>query len=163
MLPGNFWAYDQRFTQLPKNLRNFSRTGLGVTHNGYLQILGELGPLGVVFYVSFIVVIIVIAVRLYQRSKIPKKPARGILKLLDLNLVCESEKRHDHILALVVIGISCGLAVGDFVSGGFFLQPRQVGSSNDLVRIFITWIIWGCVIYKDQLWRMARRGLKTEE
>jgi len=142
--PGNFWAYDQRFTQLPKYLRDFSKTGLGVSHNGYLQTLGELGPLGLLFYLSMIVVIIVVATRLFQRSK-----AEG--------------KRSDAMLALVGLGLVCGSAFGDITSGAMFLQPRQVGSSGSLTQVLSTWIIFGCIMYKDQLWRMARKKLRFDK
>jgi len=142
--PGNFWAYDQRFTQLPLYLRDFTKTGLGVSHNGFLQILGELGPLGVFFYLSFAVVIVVITTRLLRRSNTP-------------------ETRNDRILAMVGMGLVCGSLLGDFTSGAMFLQPRQVGSSGSITQIFSTWIIYGCVMYKDQLWRMARWGLRLEK
>ena len=142
--PGNFWAYDQRFTQLPKYLRDFSKTGLGVSHNGYLQTFGELGPLGLLLYISMIVVIVVVAFRLYQRSK-----AGG--------------KRSDAMLALVGLGLVCGSALGDVTSGAMFLQPRQVGSSGSLTQVISTWIIIGCILYKDQLWRMARKKLRFDK
>jgi len=142
--PGNFWAYDQRFTQLPRYLRDFSKTGLGVSHNGYLQTLGELGPLGLFFYLAMMVVIIVVAVRLFRRSKAP-------------------EKRNDAMLGLVALGLVCGSALGDFTSGAMFLQPRQVGSSGSLTQVLSTWIIFGCIMYKDQLWRMARKKLKFDK
>jgi O-antigen ligase len=142
--PGNFWAYDQHFTQLPKYLRQFNKTGLGVAHNGYLQVLGELGPLGVFFYMAFIVVMIIIATQLFVRSKTP-------------------EKRNDRILGLVGLGLICGSAFGDFTSGAFFLQPRQIGSAGSLPQVLTSWFVWGCVIYKDQLWRMARRTLRIEK
>jgi len=141
--PGNFWAYDQRFTQLPRYLRDFSKTGLGVSHNGYLQTLGELGPLGLLFYLAMIVVIIVVAAQLFRRSKAP-------------------EKRNDAMLALVGLGLVCGSALGDITSGAMFLQPRQVGSSGSLTQVLSTWIIFGCIMYKDQLWRMARKKLKFD-
>jgi O-antigen ligase len=142
--PGNFWAYDQHFTQLPKYLREFNKTGLGVAHNGYLQMLGELGPLGVFFYLAFIVVMIIIATQLFLRSNTP-------------------EKRNDRILGLVGLGLICGSAFGDFTSGAFFLQPRQIGSADGLPQVLTSWFVWGCVIYKDQLWRMARRTLRIEK
>ncbi len=142
--PGNFWAYDQRFTQLPKYLRDFSKTGLGVSHNGYLQILGELGPLGLCLYLAMIVVIAVVAMRLFRRSK-----AAG--------------KRNDAMLGLVGLGLVCGSAFGDITSGAMFLQPRQVGSSGSLTQVLSTWIIFGCIMYKDQLWRMARKKLRFDK
>jgi O-antigen ligase len=142
--PGNFWAFDQRFTQLPKYLRDFSKTGLGVSHNGYLQTLGELGPLGLCFYLAMIVVIIVVALRLFRRSRAP-------------------EKRNDAMLGLVGLGLVCGSALGDFTSGAMFLQPRQVGSSGSITQVLSTWIIFGCIMYKDQLWRIARKKLRFEK
>ncbi|TMB81864.1 MAG: O-antigen ligase family protein, partial [Chloroflexi bacterium] len=63
--PGNFWVYDQVFTNLPRALRNCNATGLCVAHNGYLQILGEEGPLGLLLFLAFPVVIIVLAALLY--------------------------------------------------------------------------------------------------
>ncbi len=143
--PGNFWAFDTRFTQLPLYLRDFSKTGLGVAHNGYLQILGELGLVGLLFYLGFLAVMIIMATRLFRRSNTP-------------------EKRGERMLGLVGLGLVCGSALGDFTSGAMFLQPRQIGSSGSLTQVLSTWIIYGCVMYKDQLWRMARsaggRGLK---
>ena len=75
--PGNFWAYDQVFTNLPRALRNCNATGLCVAHNGYLQILGEEGPLGLFFFVAFPVVIIIFAAMLYRRAYIPKRHIKG--------------------------------------------------------------------------------------
>jgi O-antigen ligase len=161
--PGNFWVYDQRFTQLPILLRNFNKTGLGVAHNGYLQVLGELGPVGLLFYVSFIAVIIVVSIRLFQRSKMQKiTTSKNMLGWLDLHLYAESQLRYDRILGLVSLGLICGSAAGDFFSGSFFLIPRQIGGFNNLPQILTSWIIWGCVLYKDQLWRMARKKLRYE-
>src|SRR2546421_185528 len=71
--PGNFWVYDQVFTNLPRALRNCNGTGLCVAHNGYLQILGEEGPLGLFFFLAFPVVIIVLAAMLYRRACVPRK------------------------------------------------------------------------------------------
>jgi O-antigen ligase len=142
--PGNFWAYDQRYTQLPFYLRDFSKTGLGVSHNGYLQTLGELGIPGLFLYVTFMVVVVVISLRLYRRSSV---------------------KTHlnDRMLGLVSLGLVVGSAFGDFTAGAMFLQPRQVGSSSSITQVISTWIIFGCVMYKDQLWRMAHRGWKGGE
>jgi O-antigen ligase len=161
--PGNFWAYDQRFTQLPFYLRNFNKTGLGVAHNGFLQILGELGPIGLFFYLSFIVVIIVVSIRMFRRSRVQKvTTSKNRLRWLDLHYYAESEQRLDRILALVGLGLICGSAVGDFFAGSFFLQPRQIGGFNDLPQVLTSWIIWGCVLYKDQVWRIARKKLRYE-
>ena len=161
--PGNFWAYDQRFTQLPFYLRNFNKTGLGVAHNGFLQILGELGPIGLFFYLSFIVVIIVVSIRMFRRSRVQKvTTSKNRLRWLDLHFYAESEQRLDRMLALVSLGLICGSAVGDFFAGSFFLQPRQIGGFNDLPQVLTSWIIWGCVLYKDQVWRNARKKLRYE-
>lgn len=161
--PGNFWAYDQRFTQLPFYLRNFNKTGLGVAHNGFLQILGELGPIGLFFYLSVIVVIIVVSIRMFRRSPVKKiTTGRNPLKWLDVYLYTDSDLRHDRMLALVSLGLICGSAVGDFFAGSFFLQPRQIGGFNDLPQVLTSWIIWGLVLYKDQLWRIARKKLRYE-
>src|SRR6266568_5020159 len=37
--PGNVWAYDMVYSQLPIGLRDIHKSGLGVAHNGYLQTL----------------------------------------------------------------------------------------------------------------------------
>lgn len=134
--PGNFWPYDQIFTQLPVLLRNFNNTGLGVAHNGTLQTLGELGPLGVVFLYSFVVVVFVLAFRIYRRCKGP-------------------ERRNDRILALICMGLVMGSIAGDFFSGSFFLPPRQIGSFQDLPQMLSTWVIFGCLFYRDKVWRQT--------
>src|SRR5260370_5317446 len=67
--PGDFWEYDQIFTNLPRALRNFNGTGLGVAHDGYLQVLGELGPLGLFFWIAFPIVVFIIALWLYRRPQ----------------------------------------------------------------------------------------------
>jgi O-antigen ligase len=161
--PGNFWAYDQRFTQLPFYLRDFNKTGLGVAHNGFLQILGELGPVGLFFYLSLMVVIMVVSIRMFRRSPVKKITiGKNRLKWLDLHYYVESVQRQDRILALVSLGLICGSVVGDFFAGSFFLQPRQVGSFSELPQVLTSWIIWGLVLYKDQLWRKARKKLRYE-
>src|SRR2546421_11512336 len=71
--PGNFWAYDQVFTHLPRALRNCNATGLCVAHNGYLQILGEEGPLGLFFFLAFPAVMIILSSMLYRRACVPRK------------------------------------------------------------------------------------------
>lgn len=141
--PGNLWAYDQVFTHLPQGLRNFAASGLGVAHEGYLQTLGELGPVGLFFQVAFIVVLIIAAARLFQRSRD----------------VSKAEIRSDRILGLVGLGLICGSSAGDFVASYFFLPPRQSVHIASLPQALTSWVIYGCVIYKDQLWRLARRGL----
>jgi len=145
--PGNLWAYDQVFTQLPQGVRNFAVSGFGVAHNGYLQTLGELGPLGLFFQISFIIVLIIAAARLFRRSR-----------------SCSTvEIRNDRILAMVGLGLICGSSVGDITSSFFFLPPRQMLHFLALPQVLTSWIIYGCVIYKDQLWRMTRRGLRIED
>lgn len=136
--PGNVWSYDQVSTHLPIYLRNLASDGLGVAHNGILQVLTELGPFGVVCYFSFVVIAVIMAVRLYRRSRAP-------------------EQRSDRILAVICLGLVCGSLVADPVSGIFFLPPAQIGGWNDLPRVLSTWIMFGCLIYKDQLWRAGSR------
>lgn len=157
--PGNFWVYDQRFTQLPKDLHDCNKTGLCVAHNGYLQLLGELGPMGVFLILSFIVVIIVIGTMLYRRSKVQVIPGETFFDKLGLALHIDTPQRKDRILAVICIGLVIGSAVGDFFSGSFFLQPRQIGSAVGLPQVITSWIIWGCLIYKDQVWRIARQKI----
>lgn len=140
--PGNVWSYDQVFTRLPLELRNLGADGLGVAHNGVLQVLTELGPLGVVCYYAFALLVVIMSVRLYRRSRAP-------------------EKRHDRVLALICLGLVCGSLAADPVSGIFFLPPAQIGGWNDLPRVLSTWMMFGCLIYKDQLWRTAQRASKV--
>ncbi|MGH2497639.1 MAG: O-antigen ligase family protein, partial [Ktedonobacteraceae bacterium] len=135
--PGNFWSYDQVYTHLPFLLRNFDTTGLGVAHNGTLQTLGELGPLGVVFLYSFVAVVFLTAFRLYRRSKDP-------------------EKRNDRVLGLICMGLVIGSLAGDLFSGSFFLPPRQIGSFKDMPQVLSTWVIFGCLFYKDKIWRQIQ-------
>ena len=153
---GDFWSYDQRFTQLPMYLHNCNKTGLCVAHNGYLQLLGELGPMGPILIVAFIVTIIVIGTVLFRRSKVKMIPGRNILDKVDLGLYADTPQRQDRILAMICVGLVAGSAVGDFFSGSFFLQPRQIGSAVGLPQVITSWIMWGCLIYRDKLWRMAR-------
>lgn len=140
--PGNIWSYDQISTNLPLYLRNLASDGLGVAHNGVLQILTELGPLGVVCYYGFALLVVIMAVRLYRRSRAP-------------------EQRADRILALICLGLVFGSLAADPVSGIFFLPPSQIGGWNDLPRVMSTWIMFGCLIYKDTLWRTSRRVADT--
>jgi len=142
--PGNLWAYDQVFTHLPQGLRNFAASGLGVAHEGYLQTLGELGPVGLFFQVAFIAILIIAAARLYRRSRD----------------VSKAEIRSDRILGLVGLGLICGSSAADFAASYFFLPPRQSIHVASLPQALTSWVIYGCVIYKDQLWRLARRGLR---
>ncbi len=158
--PGDFWAYDQHFTQLPRVVRNCSVTGLCVAHNGYLQVLAEMGIVGLFFWLAAIAVIAYIALKLFRRSPVLMKRSGRIAEILGLNLAYDSEKRNDRMLGLIGLGLVCGSAVADFFSGGFFLPARQIDSFQWIPHVLTSWIIWGCIIYKDQLWRMARRGLK---
>ncbi len=167
--PGNFWTYDQRFTHLPILLSDFQKTGLGVAHNGYLQALGELGPIGLLLLLALIFLIILACYRLHNRSRaklsilIPSTTLEKRLAKIGLNLFALSEPRKDAILGLAALGLICGSAAADFTSGFFFLPPRQLGGFNDLPQVITAWILWGCVAYKDQLWRMACRGEKLDD
>src|SRR6266487_409224 len=165
--PGDFWAYDQVFTNLPRALRNFNATGLGVAHNGYLQVLAELGPLGLFFWIAFPLVVFIVAIRLYRRTDatMPRKRRKGnVLNMIDLGLFADEDagKRNDCMLALVCMGLILGSAAGDFTSGGFFLSPRQISALNDVPQLVSSWVIWALVMYKDQLWRKARRATKLK-
>ena len=142
--PGNLWAYDQVFSHLPHGVRNFAKSGLGVAHEGYLQTLGELGPLGLFFHIACLVVLIIAAIRLLRHSRAINTP----------------EIRNDRILALVGLGLVCGSMAGDLVASYFFLPPRQSLHVASLPQALVTWIIYGCVLYKDQLRRMAHKGLR---
>ncbi len=144
--PGNLWAYDQVFTHLPPGVRNFAKSGLGVAHNGFLQTLGELGPLGLFFHIACLVVLIIAAVRLFRRSRSIDAP----------------EIRHDRVLGLVGLGLVCGSMAGDLVASYFFLPPRQSLHVASLPQALATWIIYGCILYKDQLWRMVCKGIRVE-
>lgn len=144
--PGNLWAYDQVFTHLPPGVRNFAKSGLGVAHEGYLQTLGELGPLGLFFHIACLVVLIIVAIRLLRHSRAINTP----------------EIHNDRILALVGLGLVCGSMAGDLVASYFFLPPRQSLHVASLPQALVTWIIYGCVLYKDQLRRMACKGMRFE-
>lgn len=141
--PGNLWAYDQVFSHLPAGARNFAKSGLGVAHEGYLQTLGEIGPLGLFSQVAFLVIMIIAASRLIRCSHAISKP----------------EIRENRVIGFIGLGLVCGSLVGDFVASYFFLPPRQSLHVASLPQALCTWIIYGCVIYKDQLRRMARKGL----
>jgi hypothetical protein len=91
--------------------------------------------------VAFIVVFILAAARLLHRS-------RGTANL---------EKRNDRILGLVGLGLICGSAAGDLVASYFFLPPRQSLHVGSLPQALVSWVIYGCVLYKDQIWRLASR------
>lgn len=144
--PGNLWAYDQVFTHLPHGVRDFAKSGLGVAHEGYLQTFGELGPLGLFLQIACLVVLIIAAARLFRRSRSIDVP----------------EIRNNRILGLIGLGLVCGSMVGDLVASYFFLPPRQSLHVASLPQALVSWIIYGCVLYKDQLWRLARRGLRVE-
>lgn len=161
--PGNFYVYDQHFTQLPRNLRDFSKTGLGVAHNGYLQVLGEMGPIGIFFWVSILTVIAIISYNLYRRSPVLKQKSKAFVRLLGLELSVDSENRADRMLGLVGLGLVVGSALADFFSGGFIVPARQIDSLQWIPHTLTSWFLWGCVMYRDQLWRMARKGLKIEK
>jgi O-antigen ligase len=160
--PGDFWVYDQRFTQLPRVVRNCGITGLCVAHNGYLQVLAEMGPLGLFFWLAMIVVIATLALGLFRRSPVPQKPGGALLGFIGLNLSRASENRGDRMLGLIALGLVCGSAVADFFSGGFIIPARQIDSFQWIPHALTSWVIWGCVVYKDQVWRMARRVLMAE-
>ncbi len=144
--PGNLWAYDQTFSQLPEGVRNFGKSGLGVAHEGYLQTLGELGPLGLLCQVAFIAIMIIASVRLYRRSR----------------AASTEEARQSCILGLIGLGLICGSSAGDFVAAYFFLPPRQSVHVASLPQAMASWVIYGCVLYKDQIWRLTRRGLDVK-
>ncbi len=162
--PGDFWAYDQVFTNLPRIVRNCNATGLCVAHDGYLQTLGEIGPLGLFFYVAFIVVLIIACVRLYRRSKVQQKPHASIFgelfKWIGLRICEDTQQLKDRRLALISLGLVCGSMAGDLFIGEFFLPPRQVSVFNVIPPLMTSWLIWGCVMYKDQLWRTACKKLR---
>lgn len=227
--PGNYWVFDQFYTTLARNLRNFTVTGLGLAHNGYLQVLVELGPLGDFFYIASTIMIALAGYRLYRRYQVQrKKYAGGIMSLIDLGLAidpndttpdeeipssglpvsrigragilrslgkhlqlapsrlkdesqtsddlpvasmitrfwkvlwganpdAETEKRRNSMLGLVGFGLILGAACGDFTSSSFFLPPRQLNQFVETPQVIATWMIVGFVLYKDQLWRIARR------
>lgn len=190
--PGNFWAYDQRYTALPIGLHNCTKSGLCVAHEGYLQILGELGVIGLSFWLLMIAVLIFTATRLYQRSKLQEKPDRGFLGFIGLRLpaitqdkkdrrasklrglrrlwaiatdddVPDYEVRKDRILGLVCLGLVFGCMTGDLFTSNFFLPPRQAYHTVQLPQVLTYWITFGCMIYKDQIWRTARRALKIQD
>ena len=112
----------------------------------YLQTLGELGPLGLFFHIACLVVLIIAAVRLFRRSRSINAPE-----------IC-----HDRILGLVGLGLLCGSMTADLFASYFFLPPRQNLHVTSLPQALVSWIIYGCVLYKDQLWRMARKGKRVE-
>lgn len=139
--PGNYWAYHQVYSALPIGVRNCNLSGLCVAHSGFLQTLVELGPLGEICLLVFLVVMAIASIRLYKRST-----AVG--------------KQEDRILGLLGLGMVCGAAAGDSVSSYFLLPPRQMVHFVNLPGSLTTWVIFGCVLYKDQLWRLAQKRLK---
>ncbi|HET7638927.1 MAG TPA: hypothetical protein VFK47_09335, partial [Ktedonobacteraceae bacterium] len=82
---------------------------------------------------------------------------------LGINLFQNSAQRTDAALGLAALGLICGSVVADYTSGFFFLPPRQLGGFNDLPQVVTAWILWGCVIYKDQLWRKVSSGENLDE
>lgn len=66
-----------------------------------------------------------------------------------------TERHEDRILALVCIGLTLGSMVGDFFAGGFFIPPRQISIFQEMPQVVTSWILWGCLMYKDQKWRKA--------
>jgi O-antigen ligase len=134
--PGNVWTYDQEYTHLPLLLRNFATTGLGVAHNGYLQVLVEMGPLGLLLFLAVLFTIGLASWRLFKRSH-------------------PQSERLDRILALASLGLLVGSMVGDFTSGAFFYLNGQIGGFNSLPSLLTNWMFFGLVFYKDQLWRRS--------
>lgn len=194
--PGNFWAYDQRYTGLPIGLRNCTRSGLCVAHEGYLQILGELGPLGLLFWLSMITLLIVVAARLYKRSKLQEKPDRGFLGFVGMRVPAHVNElkenrwktfrrnkrrnplrliysvfwaltvdddtpdlkiRQERMLGLIGLGLVVGSMAGDLFTSNFFLPPRQAYHTVQLPQVIPYWIMYGCIIFKDKLWRNAQK------
>ncbi|GAC1381654.1 MAG: hypothetical protein NVSMB33_08510 [Ktedonobacteraceae bacterium] len=162
--PGDFWAYDQVFTKLPRIYRNCNSTGLCVAHNGYLQSLGEIGPLGLFFYIAASVVVIVIAAQLFRRSKMRKirkdNALNSILQTLGVYEYSDLEKRNDRLLGLIGLGLICGSMAADFFIGEFMLPPRQVSVFNVIPQVTVSWTVYALVMYKDQLWRKSRKALR---
>lgn len=64
-----------------------------------------------------------------------------------------TERHEDRILALVCIGLTLGSMVGDFFAGGFFIPPRQISIFQEMPQVITSWILWACLMYKDQKWR----------
>ncbi len=162
--PGDFWAYDQIYTQLPRIYRNCNATGLCVAHNGYLQSLGEIGPLGLFLYIAASVVVIIISIQLYRRTKLVKirkdNLLNSILQALGLYEYSEVEQRNDRVLALVGLGLICGSMAADFFIGEFMLPPRQVSAFNVIPQVMVSWTVYGLVMYKHKLWLTSRRALR---
>lgn len=191
--PGNLWAYDQHYTGLPIGLRNCSKSGLCVAHEGYLQILGEIGPFGEIFWLSMIALLIFTAVQLCRRSKLDEKPDRGFWGLIGLRLPAgpvpvqkpdpllspfgrwkqksikwpirelfkpnyepQAAIRKDRILGMICLGLLTGSMAGDLFTSNFFLPPRQAYHTVQLPQVLTYWIMYGCLLYKDKLWRNAQ-------
>lgn len=68
-----------------------------------------------------------------------------------------TERHEDRILALVCIGLTLGSMVADFFAGGFFIPPRQISIFQEMPQVVTSWILWGCLMYKDQKWRKTRK------
>jgi O-Antigen ligase len=223
--PGNYWVYDQAFTTLARNLRDFTLTGLGVAHDGYLQVLVETGPLGEFFYIASIVVIAIASYRLFKRYPIARKKYFGLLGFIDLGLAIDPhaprqsegrrarldlivllknklkgwratskglmrthgyvnnevrdylrdglvrlwvlfwgmdtnedlERRRNCMLGLCAFGLILGSAFGDLTTSSFFLPARQLNQFVETPQVIVSWMIWGFVLYKDRVWRIARK------
>jgi hypothetical protein len=69
----------------------------------------------------------------------------------------ETEKRRNCMLGLIGFGLIIGSACGDFTSSSFFLPPRQLNQFVETPQVVVTWMIVGFVLYKDGLWRLARK------
>jgi K+-sensing histidine kinase KdpD len=62
---------------------------------------------------------------------------------------------------LVGLGLICGSAAGDLVASYFFLPPRQSFHVASLPQALTSWIIYGCVLYKDQLRRLVSKKVSA--
>jgi hypothetical protein len=69
----------------------------------------------------------------------------------------EIQKRRNCMLGLCVLGLVVGSAFGDLTSSSFFLPPRQLNQFVETPQVIVSWMLFGFVLYKDQLWRIARR------
>ncbi|MGB8346513.1 MAG: O-antigen ligase family protein [Ktedonobacteraceae bacterium] len=75
----------------------------------------------------------------------------------------ESTERHeDRILAMVCIGLTLGSMVADFFAGSFFIPPRQISIFQEMPQVVTSWILWACLMYKDQKWRKICKQAKLD-